>query len=71
MIMLPLDLRISIENAWIEIEEIFDKVSEGINDIKISDFQKVGLSSAELDFKISIFNLLHYNFRKNTFTRSF
>ncbi|GEM_PF-5312471 len=71
MRMLPLDLRVSMENAWREIEEIFDKVSELINDIKISDFQKVGLSSAELDFKISIFNLLHYNFKKTLSQEAF
>ncbi|MEM2927952.1 MAG: hypothetical protein QXP60_03165 [Nitrososphaerota archaeon] len=64
MKMLPLDLRVSIENSWREIEEIFNKVLDGIDNIKISDLEKVGLSGAELDFKISIFNSLHYNFRK-------
>jgi hypothetical protein len=64
MKLLPLDLRVSIENAWREIEEIFNKVSEEIDNININDFEKVGLSGAELDLKISIFDSLHYNFRK-------
>lgn len=64
MKLLPLDLRVSIENAWREIEEIFNKVSEEIDNININDFEKAGLSGAELDLKISIFDSLHYNFRK-------
>lgn len=71
MRMLPLDLRVSIENSWREIEEIFDKVLDGINNIKMSDFEKVGLSGAELDFKISIFNSLHYNFKRNLSQEAF
>lgn len=65
MRMLPLNFHVSIENAWREIEEIFDRVSEGIDNIKISDFEKVGLSGAELDFKILIFDSLHYNFKRS------
>ncbi len=64
MRMLPFDLRTSIENAWIEIDTIFSNVSERIDDIDISELHKVGLSGVELNFKIAIFNSLHYKFRE-------